>query len=167
MRPICVIANAVDHNSFSLQFLSCSHLIPPSSWISKRKNFQKKKPASLLQIQIRNELCMEVQCKAGAFRRTNISRYKVQWRRNNISRNLCLERTEDGKGRNSVYGMKNQIKGEKPAFSGICEKWSLMNADYHRCARVISTTNAFVEPEPRKSGKNRLVRRIGEILDSS
>ncbi len=35
-----------------------------------------------------------------------------------------------------------------------------MIADYHRCARVISTTNAFVEPEPRKSGKNRLVRRI-------
>ena len=42
-----------------------------------------------------------------------------------------------------------------------------MIADYHRCARVISTTNAFVEPEPRKSGKNRLVRRIREIIDSS
>ena len=42
-----------------------------------------------------------------------------------------------------------------------------MIADYHRYARVISITNAFVEPEPRKSGKNRLVRRIGEILDSS
>ena len=31
MRPICVITDAVDHNGFSLQFLSCSHLIPPSS----------------------------------------------------------------------------------------------------------------------------------------
>ena len=135
-------------------------------WYLHLPEFPKEKPASLLQVQIRNELCMEVQCEAGAFRRTNISRHKIQRRRKNISRNLCLERTEDGKGRNSVYGMKNQIKGEKPAFSGICEKWSLMNADYHRCVHVISATNAFVDPKPRKSGENRLVRRIDEILDS-
>ena len=42
-----------------------------------------------------------------------------------------------------------------------------MNADYHRRVRVIIATNAFVDPEPRKSGENQLVRRIGEILDSS
>ena len=42
-----------------------------------------------------------------------------------------------------------------------------MNTDYHRCAHVISVTNACVDPEPRKSGENLLVRRIGDILDSS
>ena len=42
-----------------------------------------------------------------------------------------------------------------------------MIVDYHRCAHVISVTNACVDPEPRKSGENRLVRRIGDILDSS
>ena len=63
--------------------------------------------------------------------------------------------------------MKNQIKEEKARFSGIYEKWPLMSADYHRCAHVISATNAFVEPKTRKSVKNLLVRRIAIILDSS
>jgi len=62
---------------------------------------------------------MKVQREALAFRGTNISWHKIQRGRKNISRNLCLERTEDGKGRNSVYGMKNQIKGEKPAFQAF------------------------------------------------
>ena len=39
---------------------------------------QKKKPVTLLRLQIGNELCTEVQYGAGAFRRTNISKHEVQ-----------------------------------------------------------------------------------------